>query len=163
MRERQQATVCRNAQYYKPLVNQFNVGQWVWLFDPRITPGSCDKLMSYWIIKLNCYRETLLKWEWGGWLQGISWFGEAGGLKQNIQCIACGSFLTLRAMNDRDKMGWRCLNYGCDKRNHTVSVRIQSFFSGSKLTLKDKYCLNCSGVKPLATNRPSGSSIYRKL
>ena len=40
---------------------------------------------------------------------------------------------------------------------------IQSFFSGSKLTFKDKYCLNCSGVKVLATNRPSGSSIYRKL
>ena len=60
MRERQQATVCRNAQYYKPLVNQFNMGQWVWLFNPRIIPGSCYKLRSYWIIKLNGYRETLL-------------------------------------------------------------------------------------------------------
>ena len=27
---------------------QFNVGQWVWIFDPRIIPGSCDKLRSYW-------------------------------------------------------------------------------------------------------------------
>ena len=48
MRERQQATIRRNAQYYKPLVNQFKVGQWVWIFDPRIIPGSCDKLRSYW-------------------------------------------------------------------------------------------------------------------
>ena len=48
MREKQQATVCRNAQYYKPLMNQFNIGQWVWIFDPRIIPSSCDKLRSYW-------------------------------------------------------------------------------------------------------------------
>ncbi len=51
-------------------------------------------------------------------------------------------------------MGWRCLNNGCDKRNHNVSVRTQSFFSGSKLTLKDQvYCLYCFGVKPLVTKR----------
>ena len=48
MREKQQATVCRNEQYYKPIMNQVNVGQWVWIFDPRIIPGSCDKLRSYW-------------------------------------------------------------------------------------------------------------------
>jgi len=48
MRERQQQTVRRNAQYYKPILNQFNIGQWVWIFDPRIIPGSCDKLRSYW-------------------------------------------------------------------------------------------------------------------
>ena len=29
MRERQQHTVRRNAQYYKPILNQFNKGQWV--------------------------------------------------------------------------------------------------------------------------------------
>ena len=39
--------VRRNVQYYKPIVNQFNIGQWVWIFDPRIIPGSCDKLRSY--------------------------------------------------------------------------------------------------------------------
>ena len=48
MREKQQKMVQRNAQYYKPIVNQFNIGQWVWIFDPRIIPGSCDKLRSYW-------------------------------------------------------------------------------------------------------------------
>ena len=48
MRERQQQTVQRNAQYHKPILNQFNIGQWVWIFDPRIIPGSCDKLRSYW-------------------------------------------------------------------------------------------------------------------
>ena len=48
MRERQQQMVRRNAQYYKPILNQFNVGQWVWNFDPKIIPGSCDKLRSYW-------------------------------------------------------------------------------------------------------------------
>jgi len=48
MRERQQTMVRRNVQYYKPIVNQFNIGQWVWIFDPRIIPGSCDKLRSYW-------------------------------------------------------------------------------------------------------------------
>jgi len=37
-----------NAQYYKPILNQFNIGQWVWIFDPKIIPGSCDKLRSYW-------------------------------------------------------------------------------------------------------------------
>ena len=40
--------VRRNAQYYKPILNQFNIGQWVLIFDPRIIPGSCDKLRSYW-------------------------------------------------------------------------------------------------------------------
>ena len=40
--------VRRNAQYYKPILNQFNVGQWVWIFDPKVIPGSCDKLRSYW-------------------------------------------------------------------------------------------------------------------
>ena len=48
MREKQQQMVRRNAQYYKPILNQFNIGQWVWIFDPRIIPGSCDKLRSYW-------------------------------------------------------------------------------------------------------------------
>ena len=48
MREKQQTMVRRNAQYYKPIVNQFKIGQWVWIFDPRIIPGSCDKLRSYW-------------------------------------------------------------------------------------------------------------------
>ena len=48
MREKQQQMVRRNAQYYKPILNQFNVGQWVWIFDPKIIPGSCDKLRSYW-------------------------------------------------------------------------------------------------------------------
>jgi len=32
----------------KPILNQFNIGQWVWIFDPKIIPGSCDKLRSYW-------------------------------------------------------------------------------------------------------------------
>ena len=44
MRERQQQMGWRNAQYYKLIQNQFNIGQWVWIFDPRIIPGSCDKL-----------------------------------------------------------------------------------------------------------------------
>ena len=48
MREKQQAAVRRNAQYYKPIMNQFNVAQWVWIFDPRVIPGS-DKLRSYWV------------------------------------------------------------------------------------------------------------------
>ena len=48
MREKQQATVRRNAQYYKPIVSQFEVGRWVWEFDPKIVPGSCDKLRKHW-------------------------------------------------------------------------------------------------------------------
>ena len=48
MREKQAKVVRRNAQYYTPLLNRFEVGQWVWLFDPKIIPGSCDKLRSYW-------------------------------------------------------------------------------------------------------------------
>lgn len=46
--EKQQEAVRCNAQYYKPLMNQFELGQWVWLFGPRIIPKSCDKLRSYW-------------------------------------------------------------------------------------------------------------------
>ena len=48
MGERQQQSVRRNARYYKPILNQFNIEQWVWIFDPKIIPGSCDKLRSYW-------------------------------------------------------------------------------------------------------------------
>ena len=48
MREKQQATVHRNAQYYKPIVSQFEVGRWVWVFDPKIVPGSWDKLKKHW-------------------------------------------------------------------------------------------------------------------
>ena len=48
MREKQQQAVRRNAQYYKPILNQFNIGQWVWIFDPKIIPASFDKLRSYW-------------------------------------------------------------------------------------------------------------------
>ena len=48
MREKQAKVVRRNAQYYTPLLNRFEVGQWVWLFDPKIIPGSCDKLRYYW-------------------------------------------------------------------------------------------------------------------
>ena len=48
MHEKQKEAVHRNALYYKPLLNVFEVGQWVWLFDPRIIPGSCDKLRLYW-------------------------------------------------------------------------------------------------------------------
>ena len=40
MREKQQQAVRRNAQYYKPILNQINIGQWVWIFDPKIIPGS---------------------------------------------------------------------------------------------------------------------------
>ena len=38
MREKQQESLRRNVQYYKPMLNGFEVGQWVWLFDPRIIP-----------------------------------------------------------------------------------------------------------------------------
>ena len=38
----------RNAQYYKPIMSNFEVGNWVWIFDPKIIPGSCNKLRSYW-------------------------------------------------------------------------------------------------------------------
>ena len=48
MRERQQQTVRRNTLNYKHILNQFNIGQWVWIFDPKIIPGSSDKLRSYW-------------------------------------------------------------------------------------------------------------------
>ena len=48
MREKQQDTVRRNPQYYKPIVSQFEVGRWVWVFDPKIVPGSCDKLRKHW-------------------------------------------------------------------------------------------------------------------
>ena len=50
MRERQQVTVRLNAQFWKPLVSQFEVGQWVWVFDSKIVPGSCDKLRLGWTI-----------------------------------------------------------------------------------------------------------------
>jgi len=29
-------------------VSKFEIGEWVWVFDPKINPGSCDKLISYW-------------------------------------------------------------------------------------------------------------------
>ena len=48
MREKQAEGVRRNAQYYTPLLNNFEVGQWVWVFDPKIIPGSCDKFRLYW-------------------------------------------------------------------------------------------------------------------
>ena len=48
MREQQQKMIRRNAQYYKPIMSKFEVGDWVWIFDPRIIPGSCNKLRSYW-------------------------------------------------------------------------------------------------------------------
>ena len=31
MRDKQQEAVRRNAQYYKPLLNQYEVGHWVWI------------------------------------------------------------------------------------------------------------------------------------
>jgi hypothetical protein len=37
-------------------MNQFNIGQWVWIFDPRIIPGSCDKLRSYWAVPYKIIR-----------------------------------------------------------------------------------------------------------
>ena len=45
IREKQQTMARKNAQYYKLIRNQFNIGQWVWIFDPRIISGSCDKLI----------------------------------------------------------------------------------------------------------------------
>ena len=36
MREKQQATVCRNAQLYKSIVSRFKVGEWVWVFIQRL-------------------------------------------------------------------------------------------------------------------------------
>jgi len=30
------------------LISKFTAGTWVWCFDPKIIPGSCDKLRSYW-------------------------------------------------------------------------------------------------------------------
>ena len=48
MRDKQKQTIRRNVQYYKPILKQFNIGQWVWIFDPRIIPGSCDRLRLYW-------------------------------------------------------------------------------------------------------------------
>ena len=102
----------------------------------------------------------------------VQWLQNEGLLKRNLQCIACGSFLTLTAMNDRDKMGWRCLNYGCDKKNHTVSVRIQSFFSGSKLTLKDQVLLvlfwsetisNQKASRLLKISRKTVTKLFQKF
>ena len=49
MREKQQESVRRNTQYYKLLLNRFEVGEWVWIFDPRIIPENYDKLRSYWV------------------------------------------------------------------------------------------------------------------
>ena len=43
-----QATVCRDDQYYKPMMSRFEVGKWVWVLYPKIEPGSCDKLRSFW-------------------------------------------------------------------------------------------------------------------
>ena len=36
MREKQQEAVRQNIQYYKPLLSQYKVGDWVWLSDPKI-------------------------------------------------------------------------------------------------------------------------------
>ena len=52
----------RNAQYYTPLLNRFEVGQWVWLFDPKIIPGSCDKLRSYWAGPYKIVRKIAPAW-----------------------------------------------------------------------------------------------------
>ena len=48
MGEKPQAMVRTNAQYYKPLMSKFEIGEWIWVFDSKIIPGSCDKLRSYW-------------------------------------------------------------------------------------------------------------------
>ena len=50
MRERPQVTVHLNAQFCRPLVSQFEVGQWACVFDSKIVPGSCDKLRLGWTI-----------------------------------------------------------------------------------------------------------------
>ena len=47
VREKQQELVRRNAQYYKPMLSNFEIGEWVWLFDPKLIPGSCVKLRLY--------------------------------------------------------------------------------------------------------------------
>ena len=40
------AEVRRNAQMYKPLTQNIQVGGLVWYFDPRIIPGTSHKLRS---------------------------------------------------------------------------------------------------------------------
>ena len=37
MREKEQASLRRNVQYYKP---KFEIGERVWVLDPKIIPGS---------------------------------------------------------------------------------------------------------------------------
>ena len=43
-----QATVYQDDQYYKPMMSRFEVEEWVWVLYPKIKPGSCDKLRSFW-------------------------------------------------------------------------------------------------------------------
>ena len=84
----------------------------------------------------------------------IEWLQAEELLKRNVQCIACGSFLILADLADRpDKVGWRCLSHDCAKRNHSVSVRTQSFFSGSKLSLKYQLLLALFWAQNIRNNQ----------
>ena len=48
MREVQGGRVWRNAQLYKPLIQNIRVECLVWYFDPRIIPGTSHKLRLFW-------------------------------------------------------------------------------------------------------------------
>ena len=47
MREKQQATVIINAQFYKQLMSKFKIGEWVWVLDLKKIPGSYDIYSSF--------------------------------------------------------------------------------------------------------------------
>ncbi len=40
MRGKEQASLRRNVQYYKPILSKFEIGERVWVLDPKIIPGS---------------------------------------------------------------------------------------------------------------------------
>ena len=48
MREVQGRIVRRNTQMHKPLTQNIQAGYLVWYFDPRIIPGTSQKLRSFW-------------------------------------------------------------------------------------------------------------------
>ena len=58
MREVHCGRVRQNAQMYKPLTQNNQVGCLVWYLDPRIIPGTSHKLRSFWA---GLYRVTKQK------------------------------------------------------------------------------------------------------
>ena len=73
-------------------------------------------------------------------------------LKKSRKCQACSSLMELVPRESAtDKFAWRCTCSGCGKRTSHLSIRKDSIFEGSKLSLADIFAI----IFCWATNKPS--------